>query len=83
MKNICIYPKHRISKGKEGMRLIMKKDFKTRALIGTIIISIILIGCLIYKMNQNEEQCATQKSSSYDISFINFAFLVEIFGIFA
>ena len=46
----------------------MKRDFKTRALIGTIIISVILIGCLIYKMNQNEEQCATQKSSSYDMS---------------
>lgn len=46
----------------------MKRDFKTRALIGTIIISVILIGCLIYKMNQNEEQCETQKSSSYDMS---------------
>ena len=32
----------------------MRKDLKTRMLIGTIIIAIILIGCLIYKINQNE-----------------------------
>ena len=46
----------------------MRKDLKTRMLIGTIIIAIILIGCLIYKINQNEENYASQKSNSYNMS---------------
>lgn len=46
----------------------MKRDFKTRVLIGTIIISVILIGSLIYKINQNEKKCETQINTSYDMS---------------
>ena len=46
----------------------MRKDLKTRMLIGTIIIAIILIGCLIYKINQNEENYASQKSNTYNMS---------------
>ena len=43
-------------------------DIKTRALIGSIIIAVIVIGGLIYKMKKNEENYENQMSSSYDMS---------------
>ena len=46
----------------------MKQDFKTRLLIGIVIISVILIGCLIYKINQKEEEFKTKQSNNYNMS---------------
>ena len=46
----------------------MKQDLKTRLLIGTVIIAVILIGCLIYKLNQKEEDFETKQSNNYNMS---------------
>lgn len=46
----------------------MRKDLKTRMIIGITTISIILIGTLIYKINQNEQNYTNQKSNTYNMS---------------
>lgn len=46
----------------------MRKDLKTRIIIGITTISIILIGTLIYKINQNEQNYTNQKSNTYNMS---------------
>ena len=46
----------------------MKQDLKTRLLIGTVIIAVILIGCLIYKLNQKEEDFEIKQSNNYNMS---------------
>lgn len=45
-----------------------KNDIKTRLIIGISIISVILIGCLIYKMNTQNEKHEIDKSNIYTMS---------------
>lgn len=45
-----------------------KNDIKTRLIIGISIISVTLIGCLIYKMNTQNEKHEIDKSNIYTMS---------------
>ena len=45
-----------------------KNDIKTRLIIGISIISVTLIGCLIYKMNNQKNEHENDKNNIYTMS---------------